>query len=827
MKKMLAVISITFCIGIAIVSAQMGGMMNGGGMNPGAQGNIGPGMMNSLWDGWDYDSNGERIFFTGTDDVGERIRFSGAPWWFSMHGGGCAPCHGTDGRGGFPIMMGTKIPPNITYEELTEGEHEHHGEEGGEEHEVYTDELIKRAITEGLEPSGEPLDLTMPRWQMNDTDLNDLIDFLKTLNAEEDSGEEASFEKATEIAQEYISSLNLPDLMIGKIVEYSQCFVVKYQEKSTGRYAFDLLVDKRTGQLYPAMGPMMGWNTKYGPAGGMMDGMQGGMMGNFPGMLINFDEAQNLAHSFLAQNNLQMTLNSDSSCLYYGFYEFQLTEDGKPIYPIAVNGYTGQVLHETWLGPIVNTTDLSVETTVGDLSQIAIKLDEKNVRSGETFSLDITVEEVSLLAGYQFNLTFDPAILQAKTVTEGTFLKWDGAETFWQEPVIDNDKGQVSIVAARTTKGGVDGAGILATINFEATEEGETVLALENLTLPNSEGKMLSVSVSGATVTVLPKESPWDVNGDGNVDILDLVLVGQRFGETITVHEPPDPDVNRDGTVNVIDLVLIGQHLGEEYLAAAPILTLGKVSLLKLSAVRSAAETGLWQVDINVAPVADLYGFQFDVQFDRDELEVVDVKEGTLLKHSSERTFFSPKIDVKTGEIISIAATRIATKAGIDGEGTLATFIFQLKNKSAKETFVQLQNIRLVDSQGRVLLSQPEAQIFRLEEMIVPKNFDLLQNFPNPFNPETWIPYQLQEASDVTIRIYTITGQLVRTLSLEYKPAGIYTSQQKAAYWDGRDSTGQRVASGVYFYTLIAKSHSQDGHDEGYFTATRKLIIQK
>jgi len=354
MKKILAVISMTFFIGIAIVSAQMGGMMHGGGMNHGVEPeDMGPGMMDGQWNGWNYDSNGEQIFFTGVNDAGERIRFNGGPGWFWMHGGGCASCHGVDGRGGFPVMMGTQISPNITYKTLTEGEHEH-GEEEGEEHEIYTDELIKRTITKGLEPSGEPLDLIMPRWQMRDKDLNDLIDFLKTLNSEEHN-EEVSLEKAKEIAQEYLSSLNLPDLMIGRMAEYSQCFVVKYQEKSTGRYAFDMFVDKRTGQIYPAMGPTMGWNSKYGPAIGMMGGI--GMMRDIPGMHLDLDAAQKHAHDFLAQNNMPMTLNTDYQFLYYGFYEFLLTKDGRVIYPIAVNSDTGQVFYATWLGPIVNTIE--------------------------------------------------------------------------------------------------------------------------------------------------------------------------------------------------------------------------------------------------------------------------------------------------------------------------------------------------------------------------------------------------------------------------------------------------------------------------------------
>ena len=126
-----------------------------------------------------YVSNGQTIYFTGRNQQGQRIPFDGAPMWLYTHGGSCSSCHGADGRGGAPVMMGTEIPGDIRYSHLTEEEHEE-----GEEHPPYTDELIRRAITLGLNPAGEPLDLTMPRWRMSDQDLDDLIEYLKTLNGE-------------------------------------------------------------------------------------------------------------------------------------------------------------------------------------------------------------------------------------------------------------------------------------------------------------------------------------------------------------------------------------------------------------------------------------------------------------------------------------------------------------------------------------------------------------------------------------------------------------------------------------------------------------------
>ena len=99
----------------------------------------------------------------------------------------------------------------------------------------------------------------------------------------------------------------------------------------------------------------------------------------------------------------------------------------------------------------------------------------------------------------------------------------------------------------------------------------------------------------------------------------------------------------------------------------------------------------------------------------------------------------------------------------------------------------------------------------------IPKATALLANYPNPFNPETWIPYQLSKSTDVTLRIYAVDGKLVRLLDLGHQHAGIYHSRSRAAYWDGRNMIGEPVVSGLYFYTLTA----------GEFTATRKLLVRK
>ncbi len=127
------------------------------------------------------DSNGKKIYFTGFNSEGVKISFEGGPHWLYMRGGSCVDCHGSDGSGGRPVMMLYEIPPDIRYETLTSAEH-HNGEGEAEEHEIaYTDELIIRAIREGIEEDGKVLSLDMPRWDLSDRDAQDLLEFIKGL----------------------------------------------------------------------------------------------------------------------------------------------------------------------------------------------------------------------------------------------------------------------------------------------------------------------------------------------------------------------------------------------------------------------------------------------------------------------------------------------------------------------------------------------------------------------------------------------------------------------------------------------------------------------
>ncbi len=135
-----------------------------------------------VYDKVSYTSNGERIYYLGIDGDGQKIPSKGGPHWLRVMGGSCVNCHGPEGKGGLPVMMGTQIPSDIRYSALVSGKHhgEAEGKEKGEE-QAYTDANIKRAIREGVDPSGKQMDRTMPRWKISDQDLDDLLDYLREL----------------------------------------------------------------------------------------------------------------------------------------------------------------------------------------------------------------------------------------------------------------------------------------------------------------------------------------------------------------------------------------------------------------------------------------------------------------------------------------------------------------------------------------------------------------------------------------------------------------------------------------------------------------------
>ncbi len=347
------------------------------------------------------------------------------------------------------------------------------------------------------------------------------------------------------------------------------------------------------------------------------------------------------------------------------------------------------------------------EYTVG--TGIGYGFSKTLIHLGDTFTFDVRAESVSDLAGWQFDIAFDPAVLEALDVSEGDFLKTDGGSTFFQSGSIDNAAGKIAgLIAGRISEGGVSGSGSLLQVRFKAKSEGETELALQNFLFGSAAKESIPAGPLEIHITVEERLLTGDVNRDGVVNILDLISVAQQLGKRVSADSPED--INGDGVVNIFDLTLVAQGIGG---TAAPAVDTGRAD---------AATVEAW-----------------------------------------------------------IAEARLAD------DGSIAF----------RQGIANLQNL--------------------LASLIIPQETALLANYPNPFNPETWIPYQLAAPAVVKLTIYDMSGRVVRHLEVGHQAAGIYQRRNRALYWDGRNDHGEFVASGLYFYTLKA----------GEFAATRKMLIRK
>ena len=215
----------------------------------------------------------------------------------------------------------------------------------------------------------------------------------------------------------------------------------------------------------------------------------------------------------------------------------------------------------------------------------------------------------------------------------------------------------------------------------------------------------------------------------------------------------------------------------------------------------------------------------------KEDIHLWDVATGTFLRtleipgagsyssYSSGSVAFSPD-----GKILASASSDKVHLWDV-ATGTLRhTFEGHLAGVNSVAFSPDGQTLASASDDGQILLwrvggweEEPANAPASIQVSLLPQETALLANYPNPFNPETWIPYQLATPADVTLTIYNIQGRVVRDLDLGHQRAGMYHTRSRAAYWDGRNAQGESVASGIYFYTLKT----------GDFNATRKLLIRK
>ena len=228
----------------------------------------------------------------------------------------------------------------------------------------------------------------------------------------------------------------------------------------------------------------------------------------------------------------------------------------------------------------------------------------------------------------------------------------------------------------------------------------------------------------------------------------------------------------------------------------------------------------IFTVDLIVENIDNLAGWQTDIVFNRTVLRALSVTEGDFLEQGGGDTFFEDgTINNTTGKITGVQGVQLS-KGKMNRYGKLLSVKFTAVANG--ESQVTVDNFQAGSSRGEKIPATPPEITIVVGDVpaapaVRPDKTALLPNYPNPFNPETWIPYQLAEAAEVAFHIYAANGVLVRTLDFGHQPAGIYQYRSRAAYWDGKNEVGEPVASGVYFYTLTA----------GDFSATRKMLIRK
>ncbi len=292
-----------------------------------------------------------------------------------------------------------------------------------------------------------------------------------------------------------------------------------------------------------------------------------------------------------------------------------------------------------------------------------------------------------------------------------------------------------------------------------------------------------------------------DVDGDGRVSSGDAILALLISSGVIapTEKQRKAADMNGDSMVTAIDAVLI---LRKAIGLTAP----GMDSIVSSNS----------QIDVMLADVHGIAGESVIVPVRVDDIGLLAGGDISISYDSSV---------LRAVEVLPNTDALMASKVNEPGTVRIA---FAGSNRLSGKTLAEIRFDIIADdvsplSFGRVDLYRPDALPLDTRKIdgrfeswsIPPERNALLQNFPNPFNPETWIPYQLRGGGEVTVQIFSIHGELVRELNLGYRPAGSYVSQDRAMHWDGKNKSGEKVASGIYFYSLRT----------GDFAMVRKLTI--
>jgi len=487
------------------------------------------------------------------------------------------------------------------------------------------------------------------------------------------------------------------------------------------------------------------------------------------------------------------------------------------------------------------------------------------VEPGESFTVQIQIGEenapIEDLFGVAFRLQYQyPEMVKAVEATAGPLLGDD--LVFFQN--IDDANGEVSIgITKKRGQEPVQGSGIVVIIDFTTNQNAQPwvkiALTFTDATASNPEGGEIEINPEstefvigylGAYCKTIDVTNSDVVVGNFTVNaslLSNAVLIviqhgkvndapvtgGETFGGIATKRAGVVWEVIKlaMGSVPSATANLIFSYAGVPGISNENTLRLLKRDNATDTNWKDVTSSATLDMDANTFTQSNQTSFsQYTIGAGNDNsLPVIlssftaDVKGDVIVLHWRTETeinnlgFIVYRSDSKDGKYIKIGRK--------DGAGNSSTpFDYQFLDEEVeigKRYFYYIEDIDIVGSRSQSEIVKAVVPFSQKEGVplarLMPMEFRLLQNYPNPFNPETWIPYQLASNAQVIMRIYNVRGNLVRTMNLGKKAAGVYFFKDKAAHWEGKSNTGERVSSGVFFYQLQA----------GKFSAVRKMIIVK
>ncbi len=476
-----------------------------------------------------------------------------------------------------------------------------------------------------------------------------------------------------------------------------------------------------------------------------------------------------------------------------------------------------------------------------------VSIDPASVESpvaGEQLIVNINITGGMNVAGYQVTVTFDSTALSYVSIANGDYLP---AGAFATAPVVTDTSATIGAAGLPTASGvpTADGDGTLATATFSIVEAKDSVIELTNVLVSDATATAQDVTIQGGMVTVptpeiseepetltepaTPLEPATPTEPEMSAEPVDFE-VGYKFEMALA------------SGLNMISLPLMP---AEPYTASSFAEMIGATVVIRLDTAKQ-----------------EFVGFTADQEGDGFAIEgsqgyIVNVPDGGTVTFTGtawnnaaeEDAAAAPGVQLpSTGWAFVVSGDLLKVEAGVSytvvatnhRTGEIATRQLSSDHKEFNAVWADLSRQSVIEAgdtlevtlidQWDNIVSGPFTHRVGIEDLrkaylslpltvgdVHPAATILGQNFPNPFNPETWIPYQLEKSSDVALQIYDMSGSIVRTIDLGFKSRGFYMTRSTAAYWDGRNNMGEQVASGVYFYSLQTTD----------FSATRKMLILK